>query len=232
MEYHIYIDESRYLKNDKYKYMVIGGIWVSNDSIPKIKADIKEIKKKHSLRGEIKWTHVSPSSLNFYTEIINYFFNSLELNFRCVTVNKTNLSTNTPYQDFYYKVCYQLLITKIRHDSNYRIFLDYKDKYNTDKILTLKKCLTNSLLDIEKEIITDINTIRSESSIFIQLCDLLIGAIGYKRNELETSDSKLAVINHILKKTNRVNFRNDSPLKEEKFNVFNMFDKRRWINSR
>ncbi len=230
MVYHIYIDESRYLKNDKYKYMVIGGIWVPTDSIPEIKADIKEIKKKYSLRGEIKWTHVSPSSLNFYTEIINYFFDNPELNFRCVTVNKTNLSADTPYRDFYYKVCYQLLITKIRRDSNYRIFLDYKDKYNIDKILTLKKCLTNSLLDIEEEIIIDVNTIRSESAIFIQLCDLLIGAVGYKRNKLKTSNSKLTTINYILKKTNRTNFGYDSPLKEEKFNVFNMFDRRRWIN--
>jgi len=223
MEYHIFIDESRYLEHDKFKYMVIGGIWVPIDSIEEIKSKIKEIKKKYGLLGEIKWTHLSPASILFYREIINYFFDNSELSFRCVTVNKGSLLFE---KDFYYKVCYQLLIKKIQNWLSYRIFLDYKDKYNKDKILTLKRCLTTSLSDIEEEIIKDINTIKSENSIFIQLCDLLIGAVGYERNKLNTSNAKLEIVKLILKRTGRRNFDYSSSLKENKFNIFNMFDHR------
>lgn len=223
MEYNIFIDESRYLKHDKFKYMVIGGIWISVDSIEEIKSEIKEIRKKHGLFGEIKWIHLSPASILFYREIINYFFDNSELSFRCVTVNKENLSFE---KDFYYKVCYQLLIKKIQNRLSYRIFLDYKDRYNKDKISTLKRCLTSSLSDIEEEIINDISTVKSESSIFIQLCDLLIGAVGYERNKLNTSNAKLEIIKLILNRTGRRNFNYSSSLKENKFNIFNMFDHR------
>jgi len=221
MEYHIFIDESRYLEHDKFKYMVIGGIWIPIDSIGEVKSRIKETKKKYNLFGEIKWTHLSPSSILFYREIINYFFDNSELSFRCVTVNKENLSFE---EDFYYKVCYQLLIKKIQNWLSYRVFLDYKDKYNKDKISTLKRCLTSSLSDIEEEIVNDINTVKSENSIFIQLCDLLIGAVGYERNKLNTSNAKLEIVKLILKRANRRNFNYSSSLKEDKFNIFNMFD--------
>lgn len=227
MEYYIFIDESRYLEHDNFKYMVIGGIWVSINSVEEIKLNIKEIKNRFGIFSEMKWKKVSTYTLPFHNEILDYFFNHPDLNFRCVTVNKEKLvhkEYNSQYKDFYYKVCYQLLIKKIKKPFSYRIFLDYKDKYNREKILTLKRCLVVKLKDIEEEIIYDINTIRSENSIFIQLCDLLIGAVGYGRNKINTSNTKLELVNTILKKNNRRNFDYSSSLSEEKFNIFNMFD--------
>lgn len=228
MEYHIYIDESRYLEHDPYKYMIIGGVWISVDGIKKLKSDFKKLREQHKIWGEIKWRNVSPSSEKFYQEIIKNFFNNVDLQFRCITVNKTNLDhkafNQEGHDEFYYKVCYRLLIGKIETQYSYRIFLDYKDKYNSRRIKTLKRCLIKKLHDQEEEIILPIQAIRSEHSQILQLCDLLIGAVGYERNNLGGSKAKLKIVNYILGKTDRENFTNNSPLSEKKFNIFNMLD--------
>lgn len=228
MEYHIYIDESRYLEHDPYKYMVIGGVWIFVDGLSKVKTELKKIREKHNIWGEIKWRNVSSASKNFYLDILENFFSNEDLQFRCVNVNKRNLNHKAyilqDHDEFYYKVCYQLLIGKIETSYHYRVFLDYKDKYSSKKIITLRRCLINKLKDKEEEIIHTIQAIRSEHSIFIQLCDLLIGAIGYKRNDLKSSKTKLEIVNYILRKTNRDSFSCNSPLSEKKFNIFNMLD--------
>jgi hypothetical protein len=227
MEYLIFIDESRHIENDGYKYMVIGGLWVSIDSYEQIKKDIKAIKLKHNIKGEIKWTHISPSSLNFYLEIIEYFFKHDDLYYRCVTVNKNKLDHpkhNSNHSEFYFRVCYQLIIKKIEQWLCYRIFLDHKGENDSAKISALMNCLSKKIKDTEQQIIFDIQQIRSDQSILIQICDVLTGAVGYERNKINTSLAKIEIVESILKHTSRKNFSKNSPLSENKFNVFNMFD--------
>ena len=62
---------------------------------------------------EIKWTKVSLGKVEFYEDIIDYFFNNDDLKFRAVIASKENLvfgnEENDDYASWYYKMYYQLL---------------------------------------------------------------------------------------------------------------------------
>lgn len=62
--------------------MIIKDIWYYGGIIcnkiykNRIKKDIEEIKRKNGIKekAEIKWNKVSPSKINYYKELIDYFF--------------------------------------------------------------------------------------------------------------------------------------------------------------
>ena len=56
--------------------MILGAVSCPNEYKRKILEDIRAIKIKHGLdsRFEIKWTKVSASKVDFYIEVLNYFW--------------------------------------------------------------------------------------------------------------------------------------------------------------
>jgi len=66
-----------------FPYMLLGYVSVPYNRIKFHKEQINAIKEKHHFYGEIKWTKVSKSQLAFYTELVNYFFDS-DLSFRAI----------------------------------------------------------------------------------------------------------------------------------------------------
>ena len=101
--YNIYCDESCHLENDNQKSMVLGGIWCPSNKIKSITMDINSIKQKHGLSkySELKWTKISPSKLNMYEDIINYFFSNVlfTLGFELFSIRlivRSDTSTNSP----------------------------------------------------------------------------------------------------------------------------------------
>lgn len=66
-------------------YWVRFGVWHYHK---KIARDIKGLKLKHNLKPdfEIKWTKVSASKVEFYLEVVDYFFSNPALRFRGVVV--------------------------------------------------------------------------------------------------------------------------------------------------
>ena len=94
MEYNIYCDESCHLEHDNQRYMILGGIICPKKLRNKVKNDISEIKSKYNIKknAEIKWNKVSPSKINYYKELIDYFFGNDELRFRALIIDKTQLN--------------------------------------------------------------------------------------------------------------------------------------------
>ena len=94
-EYNIYCDESCHLEHDRQPIMVIGAIWCPKDATRQISAEIREITIRHQTEGELKWTRVSHSREDYFLELVDYFFRTPALNFRCLLVDdkwkKTNL---------------------------------------------------------------------------------------------------------------------------------------------
>ena len=107
----IYCDESCHLENDKQKAMVIGGISCPNSYRHIVYKDIQNIKLKHHLPYiEIKWTKLSKSKIEFYKELIKYFFNNELLSFRTVVIPDKKQLNHSKYSqthdEFYYKTYY------------------------------------------------------------------------------------------------------------------------------
>ena len=85
----IYCDESCHLEvssknRENQKSMVLGGITCPEGAKKEILNDIRDIKVKHGLSrfGEFKWTKVSNNKIEFYKELVRYFFSNNNLKFR------------------------------------------------------------------------------------------------------------------------------------------------------
>lgn len=184
--FNIYCDESCHLEHDHKPYMLLGNISCAYPQVRRHSERIKEIKKKHHFYAEIKWTNVSQSKLQFYLELIDYFFDT-DLKFRAIGVQKENISLaepNTTYDDFYYKMYYQLLNYKVDTTDHYNVYLDTKDTWSNTKANKLR-----DILNVQYGVFRKVQCIRSEESLILQMADLLMGAIAYEINVPEKRSS-------------------------------------------
>ena len=95
--------------------MVIGGIIVKKDLVSKINKEIRDIKFKPGInRLEVKWTKVSPSKLDLYKDLIEYYFSKSEMGFRCiVSQDKSKLVYEKYTHDELYYIMYFYLLREL-----------------------------------------------------------------------------------------------------------------------
>lgn len=225
MEYCIYCDESCHLEHDKIKPMVLGGIWCPYSEKDKIFNRLKDIKIKHGLKPtcELKWNAVSPSKKEYYQDVVDYFFDNTDLHFRALIVpDKTALrhdEFNQTHDSFYYKMYFDLLKTILDPRCAYDIYIDIKDTQGQKKINKLQTYLCSNTYDFDKKVVRKIQQVRSHEVELIQLADFLIGSICYVHRGLQTSETKLELIEQI-KKRSGYSLLRTTLYKEDKMNIF------------
>jgi hypothetical protein len=223
--YNIYCDESCYLEHDGHGCMVLGGIWCPADKSQQIGEDLRDIRKRHDIGShrEVKWTKVSQAKVEFYKELVDYFFANEHLAFRAVVVpDKSKLrhgDYGQTHDDFYYKLYFQLLQFWIDDAHEFRIFLDIKDTKSWAKTQKLRDVLANDIYDFDRSVVRSIELVRSEQVQLIQLTDLFVGAVGHATRKLHGSIGKLAVIEEIRARSGR-NLLRSTPIAAKKFNIF------------
>jgi hypothetical protein len=222
--FNIYCDESCHLEHDGQVAMFIGGIWCPNDKAKDISIDIRNIKNKFHANGEIKWTKVSPSRLEYFKELIKYFFYNKHLKFRCLIVDdksKLNHSyfNQGSHDTFYYKMYFYMLEVILKKDYTYNVFIDIKDTRSINKVSKLGEILCYNAKDFDHALINTIGQIRSNESEILQLADLLIGSINYDYRVDRLSDSKTHIMN-LVKNYTHHSFKKSTPPWEDKFNIF------------
>jgi hypothetical protein len=214
--YNLYCDESCHLENDKMPYMLLGYISVPYNQMKRHRDRIKQLKQQHNFYGEIKWSKVSNSQHKFYNELIDYFFDS-DLLFRAIVIKKgkiNNTDFSQDYDTFYYKMYYQLLNHKLDTLSYYNIYLDIKDTLSAGKINRLK-----DILQTKFGVIRNLQNMHSNESVFLQITDLIMGAIGYHlRGEMKVI-AKKNLINRI-QKHSHYGLDRSTPKAEDKLNLF------------
>ncbi len=228
--YNIYCDESCHLEKDRQKSMVLGAIWCPLELARKERIEIKKIKTKHNLPKdfEIKWTKVSFSKIEFYKEVVNYFFNHKNLHFRALIVPDKTLLNHSAYpgQDhdqFYYKMYFHMLHPIFSTESQYQIYLDIKDTLGIVKQNKLHEVLCNKQRDFQRQIVLKVQQIRSHESDLMQMADLFIGAVSYRSRNLYSSENpnqgKIELVRLIEERTGyKIN--QSTFLGESKFNLF------------
>lgn len=224
--YNIYCDESCHLENDKQKAMVLGAVWCAADKVKEIAVRIREIKQKHSLKPsfEIKWTKISAAKVDFYLDLVDYFFDDDDINFRALIVPEKDKLNHQKFNSqthdvWYYKMYFDLLKVLLSPQERYRIYIDIKDTNSSEKVFQLHEVLSNNLYDFSRTIVEKVQQIRSHESELLQLADLLIGAVSYVSRDLDTSVGKVEVVERI-KKRSGYSLTRSTLLKEEKFNIF------------
>lgn len=231
MDFNIYCDESNsdvlVSKKSMYSYMVIGGIWIPSDKKLEIKRDIKKIQNTNECFGEIKWNKVSNSKLDFYLALIDYFFGNNDIRFRAITVDKTKIDVINYHKSDaelgFYKFYYQLLHHWILDFNSYSVYVDIKTNKSKDRIKVLKDCLQNSNITSE---IKNIQALHSHEVIFIQLTDLLIGAVNSKFNNNIISKAKQTILETIEKHLGHEIIPTSRNI--HKFNIFKINPKGGW----
>lgn len=214
--FNIYCDESCHLENDHKKYMFIGSINCAYPQVRRHTERIKEIKDKHKFNAEIKWSHVSMSKIQFYLDLVDYFFDT-DLKFRAIGIDKSQIRCddfNSNFDDFYYKMYYQLLNYKVDTTNHYNVYLDIKDTLSAIKVRKLK-----NILNVKYGVFRNIQNIRSEESVLMQLADFLMGAISYNANfDQKQNFAKVLILDKISKHANMANLAKTNY--SEKLNLF------------
>ena len=194
--FNIYCDESCHIPNDHKDYMFLGSISCAFPQIKRHTKRIEELKKAHNFYAEIKWSNVSKSKIKFYLDLIDYFFDT-DLRFRAIGIKKEQIKCDdlNAFDDFYYKMYYQLLNYKIDTLDHYNVYLDIKDTLSAQKVRRLKE-----VLNVKYGVFRNVQNILSHESLLMQLADFIMGAISYNLNDKEKkNEAKIAIIERIKK---------------------------------
>jgi len=214
--FNFYCDESTHLENDGFPYMIIAYVSSAWNQIKLHSQYIYHLREKHHFKGEIKWSKLSESNYPFYSELIDYFF-ATDLNFRAVIVNKSKIDNEKlgfTFNDFYYRMYYQLLHHKIDMEHTYNIYLDIKDTCSFRKNKKLRE-----ILNIQYGNIRNLQFIHSHESVLLQLTDVIMGALNYNLRGEKKMIAKLKIIEKIKRHANR-SLDCSTPRSTEKFNLF------------
>ena len=222
--FNVYCDESCHLEHDSQPAMTMGAVWCPKLISHDIFDEIRNIKEKHGLnrKFEIKWTKVSPAKLDFYLELIEYFFNNENLHFRCLVIpDKSKIDHKRfgqGHDSWYYKIYFDLLKVIFNPDCQYRVYIDIKDTNGGEKKDKLHEVLCNNIYDFDRKIIERLQIVKSDEVELVQLADLLIGAMSYISRGLKTSEAKNTLINKIKEKSG-YSLLKSTLIQEDKFNI-------------
>jgi len=214
--FNIYCDESCHLENDHKKYMFLGYISSAYPQVKRHVARIRDMKHKYNFYAEIKWSNVSMSKIEFYLDLVDYFFDT-DLRFRAIGVEKSRIKCGEygcTFDDFYYKMYYQLINYNVESQNCYNVYLDVKDTLSASKVRRLR-----DILNVKYGVFRNVQNIRSDENMLLQLSDFLMGAISYNANNVEKqNEAKVRIIEKIRSHTPMVDLSEMNYSK--KFNLF------------
>lgn len=224
-KYNIYCDETCHLEHDNERVMVIGGIKCPKSSRKAIIDCIYHIKENFNIpkMAEIKWNKVSTCNLDYFKNLVDLFFDTQDLQFRAVVVDKSKLDHERfgqTHNEFYYKMYYYCLIRLVDTQAENYIYMDKKDTKGTNKIMKLKEIISRKNHDFDQSKIVRMQCVNSEELPILQLADLLIGAVGYhNRIIINPSKAKLELVQYIQYRSSYSLEKSTYP-SEQKFNLF------------
>jgi hypothetical protein len=223
--FNIYCDESCHLENDQQQVMILGALCCPAELSRSIAKGIKAVKVKHNLSPtfEIKWTKVSPGKLDFYMDLLDFFFQEKHLHFRALIVpDKTKLCHDAFKHDhdtWYYKMYFELLKVLLNPQDRFRVYLDIKDSRSGDKVAKLHEVLSNNNYDFERQIVGKIQNVHSHEIEQVQLADLLIGCVLAANKNNNESFSKRALVEK-MRDVLECCLTQSTPLWQRKVNLF------------
>ena len=226
--YNIYCDESCHLERSDCDSMAIGAVYCQKTEYKKFVDGITEIKKRFNIpaKREIKWTKISPSLVEYYKEIVDFFFSSKGLYFRGLIIPDKKILDHESYsqthEDWYWKMYYEMLKAIFHNNVTYNIFIDIKDTHSSVRANKLREVLQNTQCDFDGNVVNNVQIVRSHEVGLMQLADIFIGALAYVHrgyDSQQSSSAKIAIIDRI-KERSGFSLSKTTYLSEKKFNIF------------
>ncbi len=235
LKYHnIYCDESSY-SNPLQQYFLIGSLIIPRDQKQFLQDRLKKVRRKFGFMPELKWQNVTDAKLPYLNALLQVFFTS-EMDFRTIIVNKAKLglgSRKAVEELPFYKFYYLAIRGTFQPESGYYLFLDQRVNSDENRISQLRSYLLDALrkmnplhsqdlqaVEFAQTFLPQIQPVNSQEVVFIQLTDLLMGAVGYYWNGLRGSPAKMKFIQNLAERLNLPDLGFSSKLYDKKWNQF------------
>lgn len=181
----IYADESCLT----HRYLVIGGISVEESDLKLATLRFMDIRHKHNTWAEAKWAKVSNKKLSFYQDYMKVFFelNSKDiLHFHALYIDTHTFAKGHDPEVSFSKLVYQLLLHKFgrKYGDAHRLYA-YLDERKTSENPEFMIPMLNADLHkrgIKTKPYKRIHYVKSHDHELIQVNDLIIGAVGSRKN--------------------------------------------------
>lgn len=198
MKFNLICDES----STAGKHLVIGAITLPRRNHGPLINDLNRFKRSLGFRteGEIKWGKVSRAYLERYERISGWFFEQIRatsLTFRAHVINVASPDYrkygNGDLEKAFYKAYFHVLFQSVSRlafeedGSNVLVLMDDKRNRHRFQLSRMKRALNFRLEQALKvrNLVANVEprpSSGSKAEPFIQVVDLLIGAIAYRRN--------------------------------------------------
>lgn len=186
--FNVYVDESCHTAH---RYLVLGCVIVDASCQAQMLSDLVEARNKHELKKpEIKWKKTSARGLSLYKAFIDVYVKYAKqdlAHFHCLYVESCTLDHSHSSNDAdttLNKLIYQLMLHRVgrRYSGPIYVYVDNRETpYSPDAIRPMLNAAMAKYGD-HTEPFRRLSFIDSHKSDIVQLTDLLIGAVGYRKN--------------------------------------------------
>jgi hypothetical protein len=173
--------------------MVIGGILVQREHEHRLRTALQQFRNEQQMRAELKWTKVSNQKLAQYQALVELYFRfSSTARFKAIVVDTSEIDhqryNKGDAELGFYKLMYQFLLhsfgRELRQDDRCIIYVDERTT-SRYKLSTLASVLNNGMrkkYGFTHQPVRNIQPLNSKREGFVQVADVLMGAIGYQMN--------------------------------------------------
>ncbi len=191
--YHIYCDESRQTEE---RYMALGGILITERRAMELEESVRKFRTECNMHAEMKWGKVSNGKLPEYKKFLDLFFalnRSNFAHFHCMILDTSKFdhaAFNSGDREVgFYKFYYQLLLhcfgKKFAKIPDARLLVRLDARTSSYPLEQLKSCLNSGMkkkFEIEAAPFHSVEPRDSRDVGLLQMVDILIGAVGYRKN--------------------------------------------------
>lgn len=195
------------------RFMVLGGVIVESESIDRVSQAIANVREKYSIRGEFKWGKVSKTKLPAYIELVESFASMpSQIQYKSLIVNMSEVDYRTHHlgdkELGFYKFYWQLLYHKFNYyirgaGECLHIVLD--ERCTPYSLSNLKNALNNRYIrDKSVAPVRSVEALCSKKSDFLQLADVLTGAVGWHCNGHDIAENASPARTELAQKIARI----------------------------
>lgn len=228
---HIYCDESRQMAH---RYMVLGGVILDRKFENLFNGWFQYYRDTRGMHAELKWAKVSMSKLPEYKEVVNIFryccdqlyFKAIVVDTHQMNIKKFNKGNRDDAIDhMFYQFLVHMFGRHLGEEDKCIVNLDFRN--SSQKLSDLQRVTNNGLrkeYGFQHDPIRELRAIDSKDSCYIQIADILMGAIGYQVNgdcdKPNASQAKCALMNYVLSRFSLDDFLRSTAKSRQEFSIW------------